>query len=109
MVTTVTTHPSTEPIERSAVRARPAGFVADTLAVAGRALRAVPRDVESVMPPVVIALSSQRTSRPSQAHVAQSVEHLHGKEKVIGSIPIVGSTLIGSGSGRARSRERASR
>ena len=26
------------------------------------------------------------------AHVAQSVEHLHGKEKVIGSIPIVGST-----------------
>ena len=25
------------------------------------------------------------------AHVAQSVEHLHGKEKVIGSIPIVGS------------------
>ena len=28
-----------------------------------------------------------------RAHVAQSVEHLHGKEKVIGSIPIVGSTL----------------
>ena len=27
-----------------------------------------------------------------RAHVAQSVEHLHGKEKVIGSIPIVGST-----------------
>ena len=35
-----------------------------------------------------------------RAHVAQSVEHLHGKEKVIGSIPIVGSTL--------RSRRRGS-
>ena len=31
--------------------------------------------------------------RPALAHVAQSVEHLHGKEKVIGSIPIVGSSL----------------
>ena len=45
-----------------------------------------------IFAPVVTALSSHRTSRPSQAHVAQSVEHLHGKEKVIGSIPIVGST-----------------
>ena len=29
--------------------------------------------------------------RVDRAHVAQSAEHLHGKEKVIGSIPIVGS------------------
>ena len=29
-----------------------------------------------------------------QAHLAQSVEHLHGKEKVIGSNPIVGSTRM---------------
>jgi hypothetical protein len=28
-----------------------------------------------------------------QAHVAQSVEHLHGKQKVSGSIPLVGSIL----------------
>src|SRR5438128_6839121 len=27
------------------------------------------------------------------AHVAQSVEHLHGKQKVSGSIPLVGSSL----------------
>jgi hypothetical protein len=27
------------------------------------------------------------------AHVAQSVEHLHGKQKVSGSIPLVGSTV----------------
>jgi len=42
MVTTLTTTAPTQPIERSTVRARPAGFVTDVLAVAGRALRAVP-------------------------------------------------------------------
>jgi ABC-2 type transport system permease protein len=35
---------------------RPAGFVNDLTAIAGRALRAVPRDVEAVVPPVFIAL-----------------------------------------------------
>ena len=35
---------------------RPAGFVADVTAIAGRALRAVPRDLESVIPPVFISL-----------------------------------------------------
>ena len=28
------------------------------------------------------------------AHVAQSVEHLHGKQKVSGSIPLVGSNIV---------------
>ncbi len=56
MVATVTTTGHSAPIERSTVRARPAGFVADVLAIAGRALRAVPRDLESVMPPVFISL-----------------------------------------------------
>jgi len=55
MVTTLTTT-HTAPIERSTVRARPAGFLTDVVAVAGRALRAVPRDLESVMPPVFISL-----------------------------------------------------
>ena len=35
---------------------RPAGFVTDVIVIAGRALRALPRDVESVLPPVFIAL-----------------------------------------------------
>ncbi len=39
-----------------AIRARPAGFVADTAAIAGRALRAIPRDLEAVVPPIFIAL-----------------------------------------------------
>jgi ABC-2 type transport system permease protein len=37
-------------------RARPAGFVHDLAAIAGRALRAVPRDPAGVIPPVFIAL-----------------------------------------------------
>jgi ABC-2 type transport system permease protein len=39
-----------------ALRARPAGFVHDLAAIAGRALRAVPRDLEAVVPPIFIAL-----------------------------------------------------
>ena len=42
------------PLER--VTARPAGFVHDVTSVARRALRAVPRDLEAVVPPVFIAL-----------------------------------------------------
>ena len=34
------------------------------------------------------------------AHVAQSVEHVLGKDEVIGSIPIVGSTIAGPAGGR---------
>ena len=38
------------------VRARPAGVVTDLRSIAGRALRAVPRDTEAVIPPVFIAV-----------------------------------------------------
>jgi ABC-2 type transport system permease protein len=38
------------------VRAKPAGFIHDLTSIAGRALRAVPRDIETVIPPVFIAL-----------------------------------------------------
>ena len=38
------------------IRGKPAGFVHDLTAIAGRALRAVPRDVAVVIPPVFIAL-----------------------------------------------------
>lgn len=37
------------------LRARPGGFVHDLTSIAGRALRAVPRDIEGVIPPVFIA------------------------------------------------------
>jgi ABC-2 type transport system permease protein len=54
-VTAVTRIAST-PLSSSDLRARPAGFVHDTTSVAGRALRAVPRDLAAVIPPVFIAL-----------------------------------------------------
>jgi ABC-2 type transport system permease protein len=38
------------------LRARPAGLVHDVSTIAGRALRAVPRDLEAVVPPVFIAV-----------------------------------------------------
>jgi ABC-2 type transport system permease protein len=38
------------------LRARPAGFAHDVASIAGRALRAVPRDLEAVIPPVFISL-----------------------------------------------------
>jgi ABC-2 type transport system permease protein len=40
----------------SVVRARPAGITHDVLAIAGRALRAVPRDFEAIIPPIFIAV-----------------------------------------------------
>jgi ABC-2 type transport system permease protein len=46
----------TIPTPEAVVRARPAGFIHDLASVAGRALRAVPRDLEAVVPPVFIAL-----------------------------------------------------
>ncbi|HEX4776288.1 MAG TPA: ABC transporter permease [Acidimicrobiia bacterium] len=54
-MTAVTTTPDIH-TERRRTAARPAGFVADVMTIAGRALRAVPRDLESVMPPVFISL-----------------------------------------------------
>jgi ABC-2 type transport system permease protein len=46
------------PVRRDAisVQARPAPVVRDIVSIAGRALRAVPRELESVIPPIFIAL-----------------------------------------------------
>jgi ABC-2 type transport system permease protein len=54
MSTTVLTADTVIP--RSTVRPRQAGFARDVVAIAGRALRAIPRDIEVVIPPVFIAL-----------------------------------------------------
>ena len=55
MNSTVTTTVPTF-LQPSAIRARQAGFFRDVLAIAGRALRALPRDTEAVIPPVFIAM-----------------------------------------------------
>jgi ABC-2 type transport system permease protein len=43
-------------LERSTIRPRQAGFFRDVMTVAGRALRALPRDAQAIVPPVFIAL-----------------------------------------------------
>ena len=54
-MTTIVTTPTV--VERDdAIQPRPAGIVHDLGAIAGRALRAVPRDVETIVPPIFIAL-----------------------------------------------------
>src|SRR3954452_16498594 len=50
----MTTIDAAFPLETTGIRPRPTGFVHDTLTIAGRALRAVPRDLEAVIPPVLI-------------------------------------------------------
>jgi ABC-2 type transport system permease protein len=42
--------------QQARTQPRPAGFRADVTTIAGRALRAIPRDLESVIPPIFIAL-----------------------------------------------------
>jgi len=54
IATTTTIRPTT--MQPSTIRPRHAGFGRDVLAVAGRALRAIPRDLTAVIPPVFIAL-----------------------------------------------------
>ena len=44
------------PLQRSDIHARPAGLLRDISTVAGRALRAIPREIETVVPAVFIAL-----------------------------------------------------
>jgi ABC-2 type transport system permease protein len=48
--------PAVAPRPGGHITARPAGFLADTAAVASQALRAIPRDIEAVVPPIFIAL-----------------------------------------------------
>jgi ABC-2 type transport system permease protein len=55
-MTSITLEPVDVPVADETVRAAPGGFFHDLTSVAGRALRAVPRDLEAVVPPVFIAL-----------------------------------------------------
>jgi ABC-2 type transport system permease protein len=56
VIATLTTTTRSNTIQPSTIRPRQAGFVRDVVAIAGRALRAIPRDLEAVVPPVFIAL-----------------------------------------------------
>ncbi len=52
--TATTPAPAAVPVPRPPIRARKAGFVSDTAAVAQRALRALPREPETVIPSLII-------------------------------------------------------
>jgi len=60
------------PADTEALRARPAGFVHDVAAIAGRALRGVPRDLPAVIPPVFIALFFFIVNIATLQHLTQS-------------------------------------
>jgi ABC-2 type transport system permease protein len=45
---------TTATIEQATIRARPAGFVADCVGIANRSIRAVPREIEFVVPALVV-------------------------------------------------------
>ena len=51
-MTTIDIQPT---LDLTPVRPRPTGFIQDTITIAGRALRAVPKDLSAVIPPVLIA------------------------------------------------------
>jgi ABC-2 type transport system permease protein len=56
VIATTTTLAPAATLRPSTIRPRQAGFVRDVTAIAGRALRAIPRDMTAVVPPVLIAL-----------------------------------------------------
>jgi ABC-2 type transport system permease protein len=56
LIATTTTTGPLAPLRPSTIRPRQAGFARDVAAIAGRALRGIPRDATAVVPPVLIAL-----------------------------------------------------
>src|SRR3954453_17029567 len=62
--------------EAPAVRARPASMVRDVTSIAGRALRAVPRELETVIPPIFIALFFFIVNIGTLQHLTES--HMKG-------------------------------
>jgi ABC-2 type transport system permease protein len=55
-MTAITTPADVADVPRSTVRARPGGFFRDLASVATRALKLIPRDIESVIPALVVPL-----------------------------------------------------
>ena len=62
--------------ERAAIQARPASPLRDVVSIAGRALRAVPREPEAIIPPVFIALFFFVVNIGTLQHLTQS--HIKG-------------------------------
>ncbi len=59
-----------------AIHARPAAFPRDVASIAGRALRAVPRELETVVPPIFIALFFFAVNIGTLQNITEN--HIHG-------------------------------
>jgi ABC-2 type transport system permease protein len=89
-MTTITITP-TRIDEGTRVQARPANAVRDVVSIAGRALRAVPREMESVIPPIFIALFFFIVNIGTLQHLTES--HIKGFD--IKSFMLPTAILIG--------------
>ena len=73
---TVVTIPNVDGRLARSIEARPSPAVRDVVSIAGRALRAVPRELESVIPPIFIALFFFIVNIGTLQHLTQS--HIKG-------------------------------
>jgi ABC-2 type transport system permease protein len=76
------------------IRARPAGFVHDLTSIAGRALRAVPRDVAVVIPPVFISLFFFIVNIATLKRVVANVPGLNYTAFQMGTAVLLGVTGV---------------
>jgi ABC-2 type transport system permease protein len=69
----MTTDTAAAPLELTPVRARSAGFLADTISVAGRAVRAIPREPEAIIPALVIPIFFYVVNLGALSDVTESI------------------------------------
>lgn len=65
-------------VQRSEVRARKAGFVADVISVAGRAVRSIPREPEAVIPAIIVPLFFFAVNLGSLSKLTEGAEGVLG-------------------------------
>ena len=88
---TTAVDPIYSPDADASIGARPAGIFRDLSSIAGRALRAVPRDVTSVVPPVFIALFFFIVNIATLKRVTSSIPHFNYTSFEIATAVLLGS------------------
>jgi ABC-2 type transport system permease protein len=69
----MTTDTGAASLELTPVRARSAGFLADTISIAGRAVRAIPREPEAIIPALVIPIFFYVVNLGALSDVTESI------------------------------------
>jgi ABC-2 type transport system permease protein len=77
-----------------AIGARPAGILRDLSSIAGRALRAVPRDLTSVVPPVFIALFFFVVNIATLKKVTSGIPHFNYTSFEVATAVLLGVTGV---------------